>query len=1034
LPTSFFTKLTHLEKLRLKMVNISDFSFLKNLDRLWSLTLSGNGLNDVSFLKKLKNLRLLNLRDNKLKDISFLKELKGLRSLSLSGNNLNDVSVVKELEELISLDLSDNVLRNVSFLKELKGLKSLGLSSNKLIDVSFLEELSELKSLDFGGNPLVIVEIVKELKGLISLSLDNANLKDVSFVKDLNGLRFLDLSGNVLSDVSYLKNLNQLRLLNLNYNELTKFSIFKYLKELRSLDLRGNNLADVTFLRELNVLTSLDLRGNNLNDLSFLKDLQKLTSLDLSGNYLSDASVLKELTGLRFLDLSGNVLDDISFLKQLKGLSSLGLNGNGLNDASILQGLDKLTSLSLSDNNIIDASFLKKLKRLTSLRLNGNNINDASFLKELKGLVSLSLNSNKLNDVDFVRELKGLRSIDLSKNKLNEMSFLKKLKSLNSINLSNNRIDKIPPWSGEYYLEIKTNSENSSDCINVSKNPIATPPLDIVDKGRKAISKYYDRLKKEKGTEKRYEAKIIIIGGHGVGKSTLFKKLQDPDSQVIETTDTFGVDIKEDCTLKHPTQRDKKITANLWDFGGRKIQYPLHLQPYFISPDSLFLLVIDNRTQDSNWNFWFRIIDLLGGNPRVVVILNKNKNHSGSHNFSLDKYRQQFKNLRIEAGEADLSSNDSDWINLQNIIGRELLQLPVVNIEVPKIWQFLRDELSDEKKEANYIHINHFFKLCPKDRKNKKYWLSALAYFHRIGMVLHFSDDKNFKNIVFINPKWITDALYMPLHDENKDLPSGYFTREWIYKSWETHPRKYTKKECSSLLSLLQKDKFEICYSTDNKKYIIPMLLPDQQPEYGWDKKKNLRFNIKYQFIPDWTISRLTIRMNQLIENDHVWRSGVLFENHQLKCMAQIIQRKGLPSGLMAIDILISGATIIEQMQFLNTIRHQIGYIHNTSFANIPGSEYVACQCEKCSLIDNPHYFSVIELKKYTTACKFEIECPILKDNVSFKQFLRIFCSESKLKDIEKMEALERRRKQKSNIGGLLTALILSIKKWCRFS
>ena len=76
-----------------------------------------------------------------------------------------------------------------------------------------------------------------------------------------------------------------------------------------------------------------------------------------------------------------------------------------------------------------------------------------------------------------------------------------------------------------------------------SKNPLKTPPLEVVNKGIKAIKEYFRQIRDE-GTDYIYEAKLLIIGEGGAGKTTLAKKIENPNYELDSNEkSTEGIDI-----------------------------------------------------------------------------------------------------------------------------------------------------------------------------------------------------------------------------------------------------------------------------------------------------------------------------------------------------------------------------------------------------------------------------------------------------------------------------------------------------------
>ena len=467
------------------------------------------------------------------------------------------------------------------------------------------------------------------------------NISDFSFLKELKGLSSLDLSDNNISDFSFLKELKGLSSLYLSSNNISDFSFLKELKGLSSLYLSSNNISDFSFLKELKGLSSLDLSSNNISDFSFLKELKGLSSLYLSFNNISDVSFLKELKGLSSLDLSFNNISDVSFLKELKGLSSLYLSYNNISDVSFLKELKGLSSLYLSYNNISDVSFLKELKVLSSLDLRNNNISDFSFLKELKVLSSLDLRNNNISDFSFLKELKGLSSLSLSSNNISDLSFLKELKGLSSLSLSNNKITHLPSWITQFGLLIEISDAFNFNCINLYNNPIEEPPKEVIKQGNDAINNYFAQVAAQ-GKDYLYEAKMLIVGEGEAGKTTLAHKIEDPECALPHIDDrTKGITIKSHTfsVTDKRNQEPRSFKLNVWDFGGQEIYHYTHR--FFLSKRSLYLLVSDNRKDNTDFNYWLNIIEMFAGNSPMMIVLNE-KGELQSRNINQSELGRRF--------------------------------------------------------------------------------------------------------------------------------------------------------------------------------------------------------------------------------------------------------------------------------------------------------------------------------------------------------------------------------------------------------
>jgi Leucine-rich repeat (LRR) protein len=127
---------------------------------------------------------------------------------------------------------------------------------------------------------------------------------------------------------------------------------------------------------------------------------------------------------------------------------------------------------------------------VTGLNLSGQVLRDTAFLKDCRTLQWLDLSNNNISDISMLTHLKGLTKLDLSQNMITDISCLLELKKLSWVNLRNNKIASLPGDILEWGMEIKWESENSTDII-LAGNPLEEPLRQAIDSGRKALIKYF---------------------------------------------------------------------------------------------------------------------------------------------------------------------------------------------------------------------------------------------------------------------------------------------------------------------------------------------------------------------------------------------------------------------------------------------------------------------------------------------------------------------------------------------------------------
>ena len=92
-----------------------------------------------------------------------------------------------------------------------------------------------------------------------------------------------------------------------------------------------------------------------------------------------------------------------------------------------------------------------------------------------------------------------------------------------------------------------------------------------MQQGNEAILNYFaERGKGE--VDHLYEAKMLIVGEGGAGKTSLLRRLYKPDEELPEEKDsTKGIAIyKHEFKMKN----GRTFRLNVWDFGGNRFIMP----------------------------------------------------------------------------------------------------------------------------------------------------------------------------------------------------------------------------------------------------------------------------------------------------------------------------------------------------------------------------------------------------------------------------------------------------------------------------
>ncbi len=261
---------------------------------------------------------------------------------------------------------------------------------------------------------------------------------------------------------------------------------------------------------------------------------------------------ITKLTNLDSLYLSKNNIINITGINSLINLKTLDLSKNLLTDISSLEGLKQIKRLDLSQNFLKNISVLSRFKNIVDIQLSENQIEDITPISNLENIKRLSLSLNKIDDISPLRELKQIETLLLYNNRINEISPLKDMKFLKLLDLRKNNIRYLEAWIIDFNLKIESDGKvKDIDCIYLLDNPLVNPPVEIVKQGTKAIRNYFEELKKY-GEEIIHEAKLIVMGDAGSGKTTLTRKIQKLDASLPiadETTRIFSYCFSKNRTV-----------------------------------------------------------------------------------------------------------------------------------------------------------------------------------------------------------------------------------------------------------------------------------------------------------------------------------------------------------------------------------------------------------------------------------------------------------------------------------------------------
>jgi internalin A len=648
-------------------------------------------------------------------------------------------------------------------------------------------------------------------------------------------------------------------------------------------DGRELNLADLQlqsapeWLRDLTDLIRLDLSGNRLTTIpEWFGNLTALTELYLGGNRLATIpDTLGELTALTRLFLHGNRLATIpDTLGELAALTRLFLHGNRL--ATIpdtLGNLATLTRLSLHGNQLTAVpDTLEKLTALTELDLSGNRLAEVpKSIRRLTALTRLDLSGNQLTELpEWLGNLTALTELDLSGNQLTELpESLGKLGALTWLNLHRNQLTSLP-------LQL-ANLLTSRLQLVADENPLAEPLAELAARGAAELATF---LRSLHDAEPQYEAKMLLVGEGDAGKTSLVAALK-PAPFVEGRPTTHEIQITP-LAIRHPAL-DKDMTVRAWDFGGQQLYRITH--QFFLTRRALYLIVWNARKgpERDEIEDWLRRIRLRVGNDARALLV---ATHCAERQPELDYDRLNAEFPGMLGGLLQTDSRTELGIDgLKGAIGKEAAHLPLMGRPISLRWLAAREEILTLSQAQPQIWYAEFAGICQRHELSDPETSTLAKLMHDLGLIIYYADDEGLRDIVVLNPEWLTKAISDVLEDSATKQAGGKLEHARLKTIWHDLPDGHAGRYHPYFLRLMEK--FDISYRLDGDetRSLVVQMVPYRRPALPWEPDsqppsgiRTLRLVFRLSEPVPGLIPWLTVRHNRHSTGIY-WRNGVFLRH-----------------------------------------------------------------------------------------------------------------------------------------------------------
>jgi internalin A len=615
---------------------------------------------------------------------------------------------------------------------------------------------------------------------------------------------------------------------------------------------------------------------------------------------------------------------------------------------------------------------LTSCPHVTELLLAGNHLSELpEWLGYCQGIRKLDLRNNRLSRLpDSICRAVGLEELRVERNCLRELpAAIGRLSALRELYADMNELIDLPDTVGDLQrLELLTLSHNrlrslpeklqdiqSLRLLFLHGNQHLDLPEQILGPNLEQISAssmyspvkasdilaYYYRLR----TEKRplNEAKLILVGRGGVGKTSLVKRLVS-DSFDPQERRTDGIAVSD---WRLPLVSHDDANLHLWDFGGQEIMHATH--QFFLTEQSLYLVVVEGRqgAEDLDAEYWLSLIDSFatdreGQSSPVIVVLNKTR----SVPFDLNRRALKSKYPCISQFVMTDCSDGTGIETLRKSIQVEADLLKTLRIGFPASWVAIKNQVASMRTTVNrsYLKFEEFREICRTNGESNRPAQEALAtHLHNLGVALNFKDDPRLRDTHVLDPRWVTDGIYRVLNSQILHEQKGELRLADVASILDE--QQYPPNMHRFLFDLM--GKFQLCFSfpDDDTHYLVPELLDKQEPSEtaSFIDADCVRFEYRYPILPEGVLPRFICRTHHLSVGWPRWRSGVIlsFEGSEALVKADVQSRK--------VTIAVRGGST-SRRRLLAVVRSDLERIHDdmggkfapVAYVPVPTSEGLA--------------------------------------------------------------------------------------------
>lgn len=370
------------------------------------------------------------------------------------------------------------------------------------------------------------------------------------------------------------------------------------------------------------------------------------------------------------------------------------------------------------------------------------------------------------------------------------------------------------------------------------------------------------------------EARVILIGDGGAGKTSIIRRLHDEELRPSEkaTPGVFVREEKEDIG-------GETVRVHYWDFGGQVFLHATH--QLFLRERCVNIVVIKARETGERdmAEYWLEHVRVFGGGSPTIIVQNQvdavAKGMDTPMPFDkgsiLRRYPFVLECLNLSC------LNDDGLDGLRKAIFQALSTRRILDQKTLPSWFALKESLRSELPFASHIGDDRFNEICDAVSLVKDQRKAALTVMDQLGVALHFPQVDS--GWYILDPSWLTKAIYHLLWRASEDASRGILTVESLRSAFDSASDpaapNVPEDKFESLLRLLVC--FGVAYEHSEGSFRVPMLAADREPRIALPGGESIGFVVKMtSLLPPLLFHRFVAQCGGENEDDLLWLNGCM--------------------------------------------------------------------------------------------------------------------------------------------------------------